>query len=144
MQNNVDVFYKSNIKVFISYASDDRQTARKLYEDLKKAGVKPWMDMEDLLPGQDWKRTITQAIKESRFVIVLLSSNSVLKRGFVQKELKYALDILDYYPDGDIFLIPVRIDNCEIPEMIKRVHFTDLFPSYEIGFKRILLSLTQN
>jgi len=144
IQKNVDVFDKSDIKVFISYASDDRQTARKLYEDLKKAGVKPWMDVEDLLPGQNWERTITQAIKESRFVIALLSSNSVLKRGFVQKELKNALDILDHYPDGDIFLIPVRIDNCEIPEMIKRVHFTDLFPSYEIGFKKILLSLTQN
>ena len=73
-----------------------------------------------------------------------LSNNESQALLQVIADYAHALDILDHYPDGDIFLIPVRIDDCEIPDMIKRVHFTDLFPSYEVGFKKMLLSLTQN
>ncbi|MGE0086834.1 MAG: toll/interleukin-1 receptor domain-containing protein [Desulfococcaceae bacterium] len=64
------------LKVFISYAREDIDTARRLYADLKMAGIVPWMDKIDLLPGQNWKFHITKAIRESSFFIALLSSKS--------------------------------------------------------------------
>ena len=97
------------MKVFISYAREDIETARKLYHDLKQAGISPWMDKEDLLPGQNWRVMISKAIQESKYFLAVLSSHSLTKRGFVQKELKMALDILDEFPEDDIFIIPMGV-----------------------------------
>ena len=114
---------QSDIKVFICYAREDREVAKRLYDDLKGAGVSPWMDTEDLLPGQNWKVIIPQVLKESSYVLVLLSSHSVSKRGFVQKELKKALDLLDEFSPYDIFVIPVRLDECQpADERLQNLH----------------------
>lgn len=127
------------MKVFISYAREDHETAKKLYYDLKAAEIEPWMDTEDLFPGQNWKATISQAINECRYFLALVSNNSLTKKGFVQKELKIALEILDEYPTHDIFIIPIRIEKCEpAEEMLKTLNWADLFPSYKAGLKRLL------
>jgi len=129
-------------KVFLSYAREDEEPARRLYADLCQKGVDVWFDKVSLLPGQKWRQVIHQAIGESRYFVALLSSNSVTKRGFVQKELKVALNQLDEFPDPDIFIIPVRLDNC-VPshERLRDLHCVDLFPSWEEGFGRILRSI---
>ena len=77
---------------------------------MKNAGFIPWIDSEDLLPGQYWKFTIGEAIKNSKYFLALLSKDSVTKEGYVQKELKIALEILDELPETKIFIIPARID----------------------------------
>ncbi len=131
-------------KIFISYATEDYETAQKLYEDLKDSGLTPWMDREDLLPGQNWRLTITRVIRECKTFIALLSSNSLSKRGFVQKELKMALDILDEFPSSEIFLVPVQLDRCEPQEdKLRDLHRVDLSASYEKGVEKILQSLAQ-
>jgi hypothetical protein len=84
-------------KIFISYAKVDLPTARQIYEDLLIAGLDPWLDEKNLLPGQNWQYEIKKAIKASRFVIAILSNKSVSKRGFVQREIKLALQTLDEY-----------------------------------------------
>ncbi|MCP4100546.1 MAG: toll/interleukin-1 receptor domain-containing protein [Lentisphaerae bacterium] len=125
--------------VFISYARKNIETAVKLFNDLEANGIIPWLDIYELLPGQQWKPTIIQAIKKCDYFIALLSSNSVNHEGFVQKELKEALEILDECPNNDIYIIPVRLDNCvPIDERIKDLHRVDIFPDYGIGFKQIL------
>ena len=56
--------------------------------------------------------------------------------------MRTALDILDEFPPDDIFVIPVRIDDCEpVEEKIRNLHRVDLFPSYENGFEKILKSI---
>ena len=126
-------------RVFICYAEEDKQVARRLYADLQQAGVKPWMDSEDLLPGQNWKLVISQVIKDSSYVIALLSSHSLSKRGFIQKEMRRALDMVEELPPGEIFVIPVRLDECTpLDERLQELHWVDLFPSYEEGLQRIL------
>jgi len=52
--------------VFISYAREDSNAAKSLYEDLKKANLNPWLDKESILPGQNWESEIGKAIKNSR------------------------------------------------------------------------------
>lgn len=128
-----------DVKVFISYAREDYEIAKKLYDDLEEAGVIPWMDDENLLPGQNWKMGISEAISESDYFIALLSNNSITKKGYVQKELLKALDVLDGYPPDQIYMIPVRIDNC-LPKHKKlhELNWVNLFSSYESCFKRIL------
>jgi hypothetical protein len=128
--------------IFISYASEDAGDARRLYDDLKSAGFNPWLDRENLLPGQNWRDAITKAIRECNFFLCLISSRSLTKRGYVQKEMKMALDVLDEFPDGEIFFIPVRLDDCKpINLKLTDIHHVDLFPSYEEGFKKILAAI---
>jgi hypothetical protein len=134
-----DTFHKT---VFISYAHEDESSAEKLSKDLKKAGLFPWRDKESIRAGEDWKLAISKAIKNSRYFIPLFSSKSVDKIGHVQKEFKYALDIFENYPPADIFIIPVRIDECEIPyPKLESIDYADLFPHWNKGIERILKSI---
>jgi hypothetical protein len=86
--------------VFISYAREDNAPAERLYDALKLRGAVPWIDSRDLVAGENWKRAITLEIRRADYFIALLSSRSVNKRGYVQKELREALAILDEVPEG--------------------------------------------
>jgi glycosyltransferase involved in cell wall biosynthesis len=133
---------QSQINVFISYAKEDEKIANRLYKDLKnikKYNIEPWIDTENILPGQKWKTSISKAIKDSSCFIALFSSNSISKKGYVQKELKLAMDLLDEYPISEIFLIPIRLNRCEpIDDKLQDIQWVDFFPSYEKGFKKLL------
>ena len=73
-----------------------------------------WFDQESLSPGVKWKPAISIAIRECRYFIALLSSRSISKRGFVQSEIKQAIEVLEEYPENETYVIPVRLDECEV------------------------------
>jgi hypothetical protein len=52
---------------------------------------------------------------------------SISKRGYVQREFKLVLDTLEEIPDDEVFIIPVRLDDCQIPESFSQIHYVDLF-----------------
>lgn len=126
-------------RVFISYASEDKTTAEILYNNLRELGCSPWLDRHNLLPGQSWRQEIKKAIEDSEFFIVCLSVNSVTKKGFVQKEMRKGLEMIEELPDGQIFLLPVRIDDCEIPDSFSEWQWVDL--SSDDGFYKIILAI---
>ncbi len=129
-------------RIFISYASEDYATARRLYDDLKHRGFAPWLDRVDLLPGQRREFEINRVIRSCSRFIAMLSKNSLSKRGHVQKELKKALDVLAEYPQDSIFLLPVKIEECAPQdESLRQLHWIELFPSYSEGLEAILRSL---
>ena len=103
---------KKELSIFISYAREDIEAAKRLYGDLQKKGLYPWFDQKSILAGEKWEITIKNAIKDCRYFVALLSSNSVAKRGFVNKELTQALEVLNEYPEPEIYIIPVRLDDC--------------------------------
>src|SRR5688572_22182329 len=93
-------------RIFMSYAKEDAQRVRPLFTEFTRAGFDPWMDIEALKPGQDWKREIQKAIKNADFVVVFLSHTSIRKRGYVQAEIKFTLEVLAEIPDEHVFAIP--------------------------------------
>lgn len=113
-------------RVFLCYAKEDQARAEDLYELIKKNGHQPWMDKKDLLPGQEWEQEIELAIRNSDLFVACLSKASVSKRGFVQKEVRFALDVLGQIPPGQIFLIPVRLERCDVPAPLSSLHWVDL------------------
>jgi len=127
------------LKAFLCHASGDKPPVRELYKRLVFEGVDAWLDKEKLLPGQDWRVEIPRAVHEADIVIVFLSKKSVSKEGYVQKEIKFALDIAEEKPEGTIFLIPARLEECIVPERLSRWHWVDLYE--EDGFIRLLRSL---
>jgi cold shock CspA family protein len=125
--------------VFISYAREDWPFVEKLRADLQREGVKTWVDRFNLIPGQPWEKAIVKAIGECDYFIAVLSVRSVSKRGFVQREIREALEVADTYPEGHIFVIPVRIDDCEPSfDGLKKLHRADLFPDYKTGVSDLL------
>ncbi len=128
-------------KIFISYAREDRETAKRIFEDLESRGLSPWIDEENLLPGQKWREAILQKIKASDYVLILMSKRSTAKRGFVQVEQKRALKIAEEFTGTDIFIIPARLDDCEIPLNLESYQYTNLFPDYRTGLDQIIQSL---
>lgn len=127
-------------KIFISYASENLEFAEKLYLQLRAIpNIEPWFDKESLLPGEQWKLAIKKAIRDSDYFIILLSKNSTTKKGFVQKELREAFDVLDEFTESNIFLLPIRIEDCEIHfEKLKAIQYIDFFPTWSNGIKKVL------
>ena len=128
--------------VFISYARPDYDKASRLYTDLKTRGLNPWLDKESILPGQDWDNEIKRAIKKSRFFIALLSSNSVTKIGYVQRELKNALEKQEEFPEPNTYLIPARLDECNIEDLrLTKIQYVDLFSEWNMGIEKIVKAM---
>lgn len=131
------------IRVFLAYAKEDQATVKQLYDKLQEAGFEPWMDIAKLMPGQNWPRAIQQAIDVTDFILVNFSHKSVGKRGHFQCELRHALEAAERMPLGEIFLVPVRLSECDVPNEIARTtQYIDLFPDYEIGFKALTNMMT--
>jgi hypothetical protein len=73
------------------------------------------MDHFNLLPGEDWEMKIQSEIEASDYIVICLSNHSVTKRGYVQKEIRKALSVLEKLPAGDIYIIPIKLDKCNVP-----------------------------
>jgi hypothetical protein len=134
-------------RVFLAHASEDKPEVRELYEKLKRVGFNPWLDEVDLLPGQNWQMEISRVISASKAFLAILSSRSVRKTGYVNIELRLALTAYAQRPPGDIFLIPVKLDDCEIPDLdipklgvaIRDLQWVDFWK--EGSFERLLRAL---
>lgn len=122
--------------IFLCYAPDDRPAIRNLYKRLLKMGLRPWLDEENILPGQDWNHEIKKAIEDSLLVLLCISNKSISTTGHVQKEIKFALDVADEYPFGEIFIVPARLENCIVPRQLQKYQWVDLFD--DKGFEKLL------
>jgi len=132
------------LRVFLCHASQDKPIVRELYKRLNAEGwIDPWLDEEKLLPGQDWDLEIEKAMEITDAVIVCLSNNSVSKEGYVQKEIRMVLSIALQKPEGTIFILPVRFNNCNIPRRLGSIQYIDFFPQVRIdwAYERLLRSL---
>jgi formylglycine-generating enzyme required for sulfatase activity len=116
---------------------------RELYQKLRaEAWIQPWLDEEELYPGQDWNMEIEKAIQKTDVIIVCLSKSSITKEGYVQKEIKTGLDYSDYKPEGALFIIPVRLESCDPPSRLSKWQYADYFEGQrERAFQRLLVSL---
>ena len=79
------------------------------------------------MPGQDWDLEINKAVRESDAVIVCLSRSSITKEGYIQKEIRAVLSVADEKPEGIIFLIPLKSEECVVPKKVKRYQWAELF-----------------
>ena len=133
------------LRVFLCHASQDKPAVRELYKRLKTEDwIDPWLDEEKLSFGQYWTTAIEDALSEADVVIIFLSKNSVQKEGFVQRELNYAWELSLEKPRNVIFLIPFRLDDCQIPRYLGSRQWGDYFgEKKESTYQTLLRSLKQ-
>lgn len=139
--NVVEVPSTRLLRVFLCHASGDKPAVRNLYDRLRQDGFDPWLDAEDLLPGQDWDLEIRKAVRAADVVIVCLSKVSVTKAGYIQREIRHSLEVAEEQPEGTIFLIPLRFDDCPLPDRLSRWHWVDYFVGG--GYTRLSKSLQE-
>jgi hypothetical protein len=136
--------------VFISYCHENRTEVSQLVADLEGAGEAVWWDQK-LLPGQNLKREVRKAIEDAYAVVVCLSAELAARnRTGVYPEIRDAIEILRQYAPGSIYLVPVRLSDCEVPDLeisgtetLKSLLYIDLFPAQnrQTGLDRIVQSL---
>lgn len=112
----------NSLNIFISYAREDIKFAQSLHRYLLQHDCNPWVDYINLQGGIEWSEEVTEAISKSDVFISCFSNSSVTKRGFVQKELNLALDISETIPEGNVYIIPLQIDDCQIPKKLSKYH----------------------
>jgi TIR domain/Domain of unknown function (DUF4062) len=122
-------------RVFLCHSKSDKETVRQIYGRLLTDGFRPWLDEEDLIVGQEWEVEIRKAIENSDTVLVCLSAESTGTTGYVHREIRVALDVADRRPEGSIFVIPARLEKCDMPERLRKWQWVDLYK--EDGYRRL-------
>jgi len=129
------------INVFLVHAHRDKDAVHKLYARLIKDGIHAWLDVENLQPGQDWQNEIRKAILKSDVVIVCLSQGFDQQQGYRHEELKIALEKAHFISSDEVFIIPVRLEKCDMPESLRHLHRVDLF--HAGGYRKLLQALCE-
>jgi len=125
--------------VFLAYVEEDYEKVDRLFHALTKAGFEPWMDRHKLLPGQNWPRALENAIETADFFVACLSRRSVMKRGTFQSEMRFAMDCARNAPLDSIYFIPLRLEQCEVPQQIRQqLQYVDFFPTFASGVRQLV------
>jgi hypothetical protein len=124
------------LRIFLLYARQDEETVYRLYRRLINEGANVWMDTQKLLPGQDWQYEIRKAIHGSDLVVACLSRQFNKQGGFRHEELRIALERANSLAEGETFLIPARLESCDMPEPLNKWQRVDLFEPD--GYKKLI------
>ena len=106
-------------QVFISYSrkKKDNEFVEQLSQSLKDHGFEAWWDINKLKAGDDWSHEIEVAISASKYLVVVLSKESI-KSKWVKKEYTYAMN-------SGIKIIPILLEACKIPIALDNIHYID-------------------
>ena len=131
------------LRVFLNHSAQDKPVVRELYKKLSaESWIDPWLDEVNLNIGDDWNLVIEKAIRAAHVILVFLSKNSISKEGYIQRELRLALDRAFELPPGTAFIIPIRLDESELPKTLQRYHYLDYFGSHrDRSFQKLLDAL---
>lgn len=138
------------LKIFLSHSSSDQEIVTQLYSDLQKAGFAPWMDSEDVLPGEDWRKASEEALKNSDVFIFCLSESveSFNRDPAKEKELYFALEALALHPERTVLVIPALLSlpsNADvshyIPTPLQSFRFIDFDFNYDKGLEELIIGL---
>jgi hypothetical protein len=134
---------------FISYVREDSDRVDQLEQSFVAAGIPVWRDTSDLWPGEDWRAKIRRAITDNTLVFIACFSRTSLARekSYQNEELNLAIDQLRLRRPNDPWLIPVRFDDCEIPDVdigagrtLASIQRADLFGDRSAGDAERLVS----
>lgn len=125
--------------LFLAHCSEDKPRVRELGQRLTSLNAKVWLDEEDILPGAPWRSSIERGIKSCDAVLVCLSKTYVEKIGYFRRELQLILDRAAEQPREATYLIPVRLEDCDIPDELNHIQWVNLHE--EAGFGRLVKAL---
>ena len=103
--------------IFLSYASQDADAARRICEALRAAGLEVWFDQSELRGGDAWDASIRKQIKECALFVPIISRNTQEREeGYFRLEWKLAVDRSHLMADDKAFFFPVVLDDVAEPK----------------------------
>jgi TolB-like protein len=138
-----------NKAVFLSYAREDAEAARRIAEALRGFGVEVWFDMNELRGGDSWDAKIRNQIRTcALFVPIISAGTQAREEGYFRREWKVAVDRTHDMADDRAFIVPVLIDDtsesaASVPERFLKAQWTRLpggepTPQFVEQVKRLL------
>ena len=132
--------------VFISYVSENRKKVNLLYEGLTSHGINVWLDQHDISPGLRWKTEIRRAIQQGLFFVACFSKEYHERdKTYMIEELTMAIDELRQRPSNRAWFIPIKLNECEIPdidigrsETLQDLQYVSLYEDWDVGVQRVL------
>jgi hypothetical protein len=128
-----------HLRVFLCHGKEDKATVRDLHRKLTDVKTQPWLDEINLLPGQEWKVEIAKAISDTDAFLACISTKGMTREGFLHREIREAVDRAMNMPAGRIFLIPIRLDRCDVPRDLRHLQWVDYFDT--TGFDYLVRAL---
>ena len=132
--------------VFLSYLRENSSDIEALAGRLREAGVDVWVDRDRIKPGERWKRSIRDAIRDGGFFLACFSAEYENRvRTYMNEELALAVEELRLRPASRIWFIPVLLADVEVPELpigpgetLQDLQWVPLYSDFEEGIRRIL------
>jgi TolB-like protein/Flp pilus assembly protein TadD len=123
---------QSSKAVFLSYASEDAEAAKRIADTLRAAGIDAWFDQSELRGGDVWDRQIRMQIRQCRLFLPIVSRNSEARaEGYFRREWKLAVERTHDLSERVAFLVPIVIDatpesKADVPDAFRAVQWTRL------------------
>ena len=114
---DVAKFTGESVQIFLAHAKEEKGKILELYAQLNEKGYRTWLDQENILPGQNWQKEIKKAIEKSHFFVDCLSKKACDRGGYLHQELRMALREYANRPPGTIYLIPLKLEECDVPQL---------------------------
>jgi formylglycine-generating enzyme required for sulfatase activity len=133
------------LRVFVCHGLQDKQIVHLLYERLlKEDWIEPWLDEEKLLPGQDRELNLGEVLKSTDVALVCLSKQSLDEEGGFQREIRIVVDFAKEKPENSIFIIPIRLDNCEKPQYLRSKQHVNFFSPSDVVMEQAYLRIRKS
>lgn len=128
--------------VFLSYSRHNIDKAKDVKEKLVDRGLSVWFDRSSLFAGAKWEEIVPNAIKQSKFFVVLLSTAMNENRNsYVHKEIAYAIKNRTERTYQTVFIIPLRLDQIAPYEQLSAYHHVDAFPTIDNAISEVLKTI---
>jgi hypothetical protein len=128
--------------IILCHAYEDKKVVRRVYDALQESGFEVWIDSESVFGEQAWEPDMADWLGQAACMLVFLSKNSVRKIGSTHHEFGQLIDTWKDMPAGTVYTIPVRINDCQIPDLLSSLHHIDLFE--DDGLAHVIRSLSED
>lgn len=138
-------------RVFVSYVHDDSREVDILCAALENSGVRTWRDVNQLLPGDDWKVAISHAIENGvGFICCFSESSEKRSKSYMFEELTLAIEQLRMRPIDSGWFMPILLSKSEVPAVpigggrtLRDLHFIRWYESRDHSLKFLLESIAR-
>jgi len=125
-------------RVFVCHASEDKPFARVLAAELRNDGAAIWLDELEIRVGDSIVQKVSEGLQGASHLVIILSRHSVSKP-WVAKELSYSL--MRQLSDRSISILPVRLDDSQIPALLSDVKYADCRDDFSKGVRELRLAI---
>lgn len=126
-----------SLKVFISHASVDKPTAKRIVETLRGKGICPWIDDDAILVGHSIPSRIADGLDRADLLCVLISQAAV-ESAWVTRELEV---FLHKFLNQGRAILPCRLDKSNMPTLISNIRYADFSEDFDLGMRDLLAAV---